>query len=337
MADRSEGGTYSNTGGVAKWQASSGNPEPVREVEYQPSAHRGGVVRFDGATGNVETQGVSTVQTGARDASDPLDNARDGKFKSPIPRSALKNDSIIRVNGVEGDLLGFIRIGAVEKMGDGTYRMASKQGNARPFDSSSEQQDGPEQTQQQQQQQEQQEPSERLDPGVEDTINTVVQRLGVSQTVALAEHAIRGNDVPNMGELASKLNLEPAKAQEVYDRTVSAFRTQAQSAAASVGVDASAWADFCSWAATERPNEKHAAEMAHFEKGRTSGIRALAKEFLSTGRQFSDNDLLNAEFGSGITANLNRDGQVILDIPGRGTIPARQAIKLGIIRISKKR
>jgi len=335
MADRAEGQTYSNTGGTHRWMADSPNPETVKEATYNADAHRGGAVTFNAHTNTVERQGTRTVQMDERSGSDPLDSARDGKFKSPIPRAALKGDSLIRINGIEGDLDGFVRIGAVQKMADGSYRMAGT--SDRPFDQPREA--GEQQNQPAPKQQEPQEASERLDQETEATIGAAVEKLGAQQVSALFEHTARGNDVAKlMPEIASRLGMESEQAVAAYERTVSSFRAQAQAAAATAGVDADAWDDFCEWARTQRPNEKHKAESVHFEHGRTGGIRALAKEYATSGRQFSDTDLLAADFGPGVKVWKDdaNGGRVILSAHGQ-TMPLRQAIQTGVVRISRKR
>lgn len=48
----------SNTGGVQRWESKPSNPESAtKEENYNPEAHRGGVVRFDGHTGTSRLAG----------------------------------------------------------------------------------------------------------------------------------------------------------------------------------------------------------------------------------------------------------------------------------------
>jgi hypothetical protein len=49
----------------------------------------------------------------------------------------------------------------------------------------------------------------------------------------------------------------------------------------------------------------------------------------------SDADVLGAQFGSGITARRAGDGKVVLDIPNHGTMTLVQAVKLGIVKVSR--
>lgn len=274
---------------------------------------------FDAQTGSVKQHGPVSVQAGEAPASaSPLDNARDGVWHSPVSKHAIKPDSIVTINGIEGDVAGFEKLGVIEKGPDGQYRMAE----AKP---------------QQQQQQEQAEPRESLPQEIEGTISKAVDILGQTATHALFIHASQGNDVAKlMPELAARTGMEPEQAQATYDKTVAAFVSQAQSVASKVGVSADAWDGFVEWAHANKPAETHKAQEDHFLYGRTGGISALAKEYAATGAQWDADAVLNAELGGGITTSRDGNGKVILNIPGHGTMPYQQAVSAGIIRISHR-
>jgi hypothetical protein len=53
---------------------------------------------------------------------------------------------------------------------------------------------------------------------------------------------------------------------------------------------------------------------------------------LSLHTDHSAEDVLNASFGDGITARMVNN-QVILDIPGRGQVAFRSAVKAGLINV----
>src|SRR5262245_36920975 len=106
-------------------------------------------------------------------------------------------------------------------MADGSYRMPGT--SDRPFDQRAADQQQPS-AGAEREQQEHEEPSERLDQQAEATISAAVDKLGVQQVAALAEHTMKGNDVARlMPEIASRLGMESKQAQVVYDRTVAAF------------------------------------------------------------------------------------------------------------------
>jgi hypothetical protein len=243
----------------------------------------------------------------------------------------------VTYGGSEGRVRELVAMGVLRPSPTGGFEWANQkpsQEHARPFDQGATDQPAGGAEQQQNQQQE---PSERLDQDTEATIGVAVEKLGVQQVAALAEHTMKGNDVAKLiPEVASRLGMESEQAQAVYDRTVAAFVKQAQAAASTAGVSADAWDDFCEWARTERPAEKHKAESEHFEYGRTGGIKALAKEYAATGRQFDAESVLAAEFGNGITARKDESGAVILSIPGHGSVSFKQAVALGLIRVSKR-
>jgi len=46
-------------------------------------------------------------------------------------------------------------------------------------------------------------------------------------------------------------------------------------------------------------------------------------------------DFLAADFGNGISARRDESGKVLLNIPGHGTMLAREAIRHGIVKVSR--
>src|SRR5689334_4961175 len=72
----------------------------------------------------VEHRPNASVQMGKPESSDPLERGRDPKFGQLLARHELTPESIVKIQGIEGDLGGFIKLGLVEKGQDGLYRIA---------------------------------------------------------------------------------------------------------------------------------------------------------------------------------------------------------------------
>src|SRR5262249_35601780 len=87
------------------------------------------------------------------------------------------------------------------------------------------------------------------------------------------------------------------------------------------------------WA--KNPDAIHKAIVAQVQHGNLNPLRALGVAFTKSGSAYSDEAILSAEFGSGITARPGDDGRVMLSIPGHGTVLASQAFKLGIVKASR--
>jgi len=288
--------------------------EPRQGVRAMDSSERSGRVTI-GPNGEMEfTQhGPMRAQTGETNSTDPLELGRDGVWGNRIPRSELKPNSIVKIGGVEGDLAGFERLGLVEKGADGLYRLADAK-------------------QQEAQRQQQAEPMAKLSEGGERFFSEAASALGSTTMMAATLSLMEGRELKNAGELASRLRMEPAALSQNIERVTSELTSQARAA---LQMDESTFAAFTEHVWQHRPNEIRDAILRQVDNGDLRPLRALGAAFTKSGSAYSDEDILSAEFGSGITARRGDDGRVMLNIPGRGTVLAREAFKLGLVKASR--
>lgn len=153
-----------------------------------------------------------------------------------------------------------------------------------------------------------------------------------SQVAAMAELIETGAvSDRTLNRAATEASKEPGEMAQRVEMVKVAFKAQADASVASHGVeDANGlW----EWARQNRPNDlKHAMN----QHGLTRDPKVygnLAREYVASVADHSPASVLNAQFGGGITASEVR-GQVVLNIPGKGQMPFRTALKQGFIKVS---
>jgi hypothetical protein len=278
---------------------------------------------FEGHSGSVQQHGPAVYQGGKNETGDPLDGGMT-QAGFPVSRNQLKLDDLVNVNGW-GRIRELVGMGLLEADPAGGFRWKGQQ--------------DPQATQQPavQEQQQQAPVKEPLAPDIEAGISTAVEKLGAESVQSLFEHTVRGNDVSAfLPDFASRLGVEPEQAQEMYSRTVAAFRQQGQQAAAPCGVDPNAYNDFVAWAKAHHPEAVRKAEEDAFLHSNLDGVRALARAYAASGRQYSDEALLQADVPEGVRVFRADNGKVLVAFNGQ-TMPARDAIRLGYISVSRSR
>jgi hypothetical protein len=269
---------------------------------------------------------------------DPLDYGR-GPGDMPISRDQLDERSIIRHPALGGDtrLVDLVSWGWVRKSAHGPEW--TEQGKEAlglgPFAGSASQQQQQQRGAQTETEKNDAPSMERLSDQSEAIISEAVSKIGDTPVRALMETVISGNDPePFIGELAARLAVEP---DEFRSRIESVTQEFTEHARRSLGLDAESFEKFTEWAQSpERRRETHEGIWRYVEFGDLRALRKLGQEFASTGAQWDDESVLSADFGSGITAHRADDGKVILAIPGKGTMTLKQALSLGIVKVSPR-
>lgn len=150
------------------------------------------------------------------------------------------------------------------------------------------------------------------------------------------------NDLVTKGEvsrgtlerLASEAGIEPSEAQAEVSKVQGLFVDQARKVVSQVGpID---FQDFSDWAWKHSPNAIQEAIRSHAMYRQTDGYRALAREYIETMDRHDPMAILEADFGPDVRASKDRDGRVILTINGKGEVSWRQAVKLGLIKVSPR-
>jgi hypothetical protein len=295
--------------------AGTTNAQPsVRAMDS--SEQRGRVVIRNGEA-TFESHGPMRATTGETNSTDPLDLGRDGTWGNRIPRHELKPDSIIRLNGIEGDVRGFQAMGLIEKGADGLYRLAE-----------SKTQEAPQQTQQ--------EPMVKLSDGAEGFMKFASDRLGYSTIYAATVGLIERGDVKNVEDIASRLNKEPEAVKHNIGRLQDEFEAQAKSA---LGFNDDQFEEFRSWcwSNNETANATREAILSQVDRGDLRGLKALGAKFTASGAAYDDDSLLSAEVPEGARVWRNPDTrQIMVSYKGR-TNTLRGLIASGEARVSKRK
>ena len=170
------------------------------------------------------------------------------------------------------------------------------------------------------------------------TVAHVAQVMGSGNVVAMALEAARGGEASEqtIGEMASRLNTEPGHVREVVSRITNEFRSAAADAIVREGVPDIAAEGFVQWANSQRESAFSDAVVRLVDTNDLRPLRALAREFVKeTGAGLTDADLSGAELGDGVEA-FEVEGNLILRIRGYGEMPARVAIRQGVVKISQR-
>jgi len=318
-------GAYGEDGQLPQDFQKEGKDQPT--VKVGPAEKK--VYTTSSPSSPVVSIGVERFVAGENESPDPLVHGKDatGRF---LARSELTEDSrVVGPGGVEGQVKSFVTLGILEKDPQGGYRWA-EQPKETPPDS---QQEAPQQM-------------ERLSEESESFLGQTLQEVGeqtwagVANTIIAAHGELDAKSVaPMLSDLASRLHVEPGQVNAQVTKVLAEFTAQAKRAVSQVGVDAESWDGFVKWAWSNKSAAIQEAMSRQSLSGDLSVMKALAKEFVSSGEQFDEEAVLDekSELGGGITAfRDNSSGKVILRIPGHGEMTYRQAVNLGIVRVSRK-
>lgn len=157
------------------------------------------------------------------------------------------------------------------------------------------------------------------------------------EQIAAVEDLIRNDGVLSndiLSRASMRMGVDAGQVSAMAAKMVAGFRAQALAAVARTagGVDAEA---VLAWAKAEAREELDAAMRKQAYDRSTEGYRNLAARYVENLDQIDPEAVLNADYDSGITA-FQADGEVILNIPKRGQVPYRIAVREGWIRVSKQ-
>lgn len=285
---------------------------------------------YRGATVNAQPGVVSVTETGTTiQRPQGLNTANFASGSAGILSTArtplgapsmggVKGSDIITVDGMELSVETAEHLGMVTR--DANGRFVEVQGGVEAAKAEP-QQDAPE------------DDTEAFAPEAEQALATLCQGVSASMQVAALQDAIKTGEISTttLERAAAETNREPSKLAAEAATTMEHFRTQALEAVQSWGGgDAEA---FFEWARQEQPRGLNEAMQAHGMQRTTKGYEPIFRSYVESMGEIDPVSVLNAEFGGGITAR--QDGKtVVLNIPGRGEMSYRAAIKAGIIRVS---
>jgi hypothetical protein len=147
-------------------------------------------------------------------------------------------------------------------------------------------------------------------------------------------------DVLNTGEinpttinaLASAMGITPEKAKGQLTELGGAMVTQRTKALGKMGIVGGEMETFLDWVDQQRPDLRYEAEAKQLTKGDLSGYQKLADAYWENLGEIDPDRVLTAEYGSGIKARKSGN-TVVLQIPGRGEVSYRTAVRQGIVRV----
>jgi hypothetical protein len=170
-------------------------------------------------------------------------------------------------------------------------------------------------------------------PAVEADLASLCSSIpGTSQVAVLQQLVTNGEILPGtLNRAASESGIEPTVLSERINTVVESFTHPAESMLRSMGADDPS--AFWEWAQENHKAELQKAMSDHAMLRTTSGYTPLYQAYVETLADHSADDVLNAQFGGGITARMEGK-QVILNIPGHGSMPFRSAIKAELIKVS---
>lgn len=246
------------------------------------------------------------------------------QFGSPVAPSQIGPDTLVRVGGMQtsaavAEQLGYL----VRNPNTGMYTAPT----AAPVAAQqAPQQQAPQATQQQAQ-------AAPMDKQTQALVDNLNRDLSSSTTTRAMLDVVGGGEVSHstLTNIASELGMEPGQAAELMERVHGGYASQAAAVISkATGMDPSAVYD---WAMANAPSEMRQAMQAHVQGGDTSVYVALANRYAQSLADTDPDAVLNAEFGSGITAQRHPNGTILLNIPRYGQMTYKQAVKMNLIRI----
>ncbi|MGC5778331.1 hypothetical protein [Methylobacterium sp. NFXW15] len=295
-------------------------PEGPPKVTYndQPGALS---LNPDGTTAINKPRGLNTADALPTGASGILASART-PWGSPCINGITAKD-VITINGME------VSVGTAEMMG-----MVHKDVSGRYVETAGGVEQATAGADAENQRQEREEQLEGLaDPKVEADLDDLCSAVSPSLQVAAVEEIISAGavDTTTLNRAASEAGIEPSEMQQRLDGVLKGFEAQALKAVVGFGSDDPQ--GFIEWAQQHRPNDLRAAGRTQVMERSTKGYEPMVREYIASMAEHDPESVMKAEFGGGITASKVR-GQVLLNIPGRGQMTYRTALKAGLIRVS---
>jgi hypothetical protein len=166
---------------------------------------------------------------------------------------------------------------------------------------------------------------------VVDTLTNTTDQMSLTGVLEATLRGRRPNPV-DLGRLASSLQIEPSAAENMVADAMDAFTRQAAQAVARAGV--TDFEHFSGWANKYAPNELMRTMREQVAGRATNGYAALAKEYLMDLPRVAPQMVLSTAAQVGIQATQDKHGTIIVTIPGTGQFAWRDAVRLGLIKVS---
>ncbi|EIZ83633.1 hypothetical protein WYO_3644 [Methylobacterium sp. GXF4] len=278
-------------------------------------------VNADGSTSVQRPRGMNTANFGAEAGQGVLSTARTRMGSPPI--NGITPNDIVTVQGIE------VSVATAEQMGilmrDVSGRYVEVSGGTDRAQSAADAENrgtGMEDT------------AEAFsDPQAEQALTEVCSGVSAGLQVAALQEIIESGraDTQTINRAASEAGIEPFEMGARLSAVMQHFEDQAMKAVTGYGSEDPA--GFFEWAEEHQPRGLKAAKQSHGMERTTKGYEPMYREYVASMAEHDPQAVLNAEFGSGITAKQVQ-GQVVLNIPGKGQMTYRGALKAGLIKVS---
>jgi len=305
--------TFYNTFNDTETQVAPGESSPHSEERSVTVRAGSGVVSYQGGeASSVDT--YAAVNSSDLIASNPLQAKT--PWGSPVS-GELKPDHIVTIDGREMQVSVAERLGLLERDVHGRHVLV-------PQGAQKLSQEAPEAPV---------EEGEALqDASVEASLADLAASISPGTQVAIAQQIITDGMVnPNtIARAAGESSQEPGALSERINTVVQGFQAQTDSMLRSLGAEDTSL--FYAWAQENHPQELRKAMTAHVMERTTKGYAPLFNSYVESLGDHSPEDILNASFGGGITAQ-QVGKKILLNIPGQGQMDYRTAVRQGFITV----
>ena len=285
------------------------------KAESLPSVLRA-TIHSDGTVQH-ETQDVVKGTTANMPTDSKVFSQVRDRLGLPISEKEAGDDAIVTVPGIGTmSLASAIQAGFASRNDDGTF---SKPAPGKPTETKETHPDLQRET---------------VGDDAEKAMDTFEKSVTLGTQIAAIHDIAETGDVSevNLARLASEMRTEPGKVMEMMDTIRPAMEQQARAAIAEAGVDPD---EVFAWAAQAKEGKVRDAVKHHLTLRQTRGYKELAKEYVRNLDTINPDAILNAEFGNGVSARRDAQGQIILkDAQGR-EFEWQSAVLNGIVRLGR--
>lgn len=307
-----------------------------RDAEERVTTRNDGNTTFRSSTGLGISQSVevhSTGTTAPAEGADPLDAAHDD-LGYPVSRGDLKGNTYVRFHDMDIRLSLAVEMGFVKQTAPGIFETVGAQAGNEKTNSEQEKIDPATQTSDQ-----------RFgDANDEDRDQKFLSAIADADPEFVGEFLNAGIEAavvdgasPNFDadRVAKALGISTLDAGTRYGAMVASWQDTADAAIRAAGCEDVGGAYEA--ARASKPEALRDAVRRLLYNGDADGFADIGRQYAGTlagaNANYSADDLLGAEYGSGIVASQDaRTGAVMLSIPGLGTVDAQAALRKGLVK-----
>lgn len=320
--------------------------KPAAAPVEQVSAKQGGIVtRYESATGQITRSGMTRASVAAGPSTEGFSVRSE---TGPIPLAMAKGSDVVMIPQLGAGKAGETSVDAAVMAGFLIPNASGRgfsvaPGMGEPADSPApvSQKDAPPKVEEKPVVDPDDITAEGI-PGTTAGADFIHGKLrdaaGPTLYAGLVQRMIVAGDPSDIVEsIAQKTGRAPAEIREEVQGVFAEYETSAKAVAAKAGVPNHAWDAFLAWSAANQPDAALTAMDRFVTKHEFTGLARLAKQFSRTGQAttaYSDDAILAANFGPGVSAFRDENGRVMLRLEGHGAMTLQKAHAAGLVRLS---